>query len=473
MRADAVAKRRRRWLPDAVRAEARAMIALALPIVLTQVGQVAMMTTDAAFIGHLGPTALAGASLGLVLFFAVFMFAMGLLMATAPLAAQAFGGHRPRLLRRVIRQGLWVTILISVPGVVLLTWAEPLLVLLDQPPAAVAGGAVYMSTLKWSVPFAAGFIVLRNFVSAINRPGVALWVMLAGIPLNALLDYALIFGHFGLPRLELFGAGIATSVVNAGMFGALLLIAARRRPFRRYAILGRFWRPDWEVFRQVFRIGLPIAGIMMLEGGFFIFSFFVIGWIGTLSLAAHMVALQIPHITFMVPLGLAQAATVRVGQAVGRRDPAGAYRAGWTAVAMGLAFMAATTVVILLIPGALASVFLDPARPDSAAVHAIAVQLLLFAALFQAFDGTQAVAAGALRGLNDTGVPMGIGVVGYWVIGLSASLILAFRVDMGAQGIWLGFVFGLAAAATLLVLRLRALMRRGYIPAMPDTVHQR
>jgi len=447
------------------------MVALALPIVLTQVGQVAMMTTDAAFIGHLGPVALAGASLGLVLFFAVFMFAMGLLMATAPLAAQAFGGHRPRLLRRVIRQGLWVTIVISAPSLVLLTWAEDILILLDQPAEAVRGGAVYMTTLKWSVPFAAGFIVLRNFVSAINRPGVALWVMLAGIPLNALLDYALIFGHLGMPRLELFGAGIATTVVNAAMFGALLLIAVRGRPFRRYAILGRFWRPDWEVFRQVFRIGLPIAGIMMLEGGFFIFSFFVIGWIGTLPLAAHMVALQIPHITFMVSLGLAQAATVRVGQAVGRRDPAGAYRAGWTAVAMGLAFMAATTVVILLIPGPLASVFLDAGRADSAAVHAIAVQLLLFAALFQAFDGTQAVAAGALRGLNDTTVPMGIGVVGYWGIGLTASLLLAFDAGMGAPGIWLGFVFGLAAAATLLVLRFRALMRRGYIPAMPGPTH--
>jgi len=451
----------------AIRAEIRGTLALAMPIILTQLGQIAMMTTDAAFIGRLGPTALAGASLGLVTFFAVFVVCMGVVMATASLAAQAYGARRPRLLRRVIRQGLWITILLSAPAVAAMAFAPPLLQALEQPPEAVAGAALYISTLKWTVPFGIAFLVLRNFVAALNRPAVALWVMLAGIPVNALLDYALIFGNFGFPRWELFGAGIATTTVNLLQFLALLAVCVYGQPFRRYGILARFWRPDWEQFRRIFVVGLPIAGIMFLEAGYFIFSFFIIGWLGTAALAAHMVALQIPHVAFMIPFGLAQAATVRVGQAVGRRDAAAAYRAGWTAIGLGLAFMMMTSLLILAVPGFLAGVFLDHGRADSAGVHALAVRLLFFAALFQAADGAQAVAAGALRGLNDTATPMGIGLFGYWGIGMAASLTLAFWVGMGAAGVWLGFVFGLVTAALLLVIRFRMLARRRYIPAMP------
>jgi MATE family multidrug resistance protein len=454
-------------LPRSWRDEAIAMAKLAGPIVLTQLGWVAMLTTDAAMIGRLGKVPLAGATLVLMVYFAIYVFAFGVVMATATLASQAYGARRPRLVRRVIRQGLWATILIVVPGIALMAYTPEVLTLLRQPPEAVALAGEYIDTLKWSLAPGIAFIVLRNFVSALNRPAFAMWVMLAGVPVNAALDYALIFGHFGLPRMELFGAGLATTSVSLFLCAVLLAVSLFARPFRRYNILGRFWKPDWDAFRRIFALGLPIAGIMLLEAGFFICAVFLMGWISTAAVAAHMIAIQIPHVTFMVPMGLSQAATVRVGHAVGRRDPEGAYRAGWTAIALSFVFMATMSVVILTIPETLADVFLDESRPDSAAVLALATSLLLFAAIFQAADGVQAVAAGALRGLNDTKVPMLLAALCYWAIGFTTAGALAFWAGLGAVGVWIAFVVSLGAGAVVMTWRFRTLAARRHIPEMP------
>jgi len=450
------------------RVELSMTLRLAIPIVLTQLAWVSMMATDTAMIGRLGADALAGASLSMMTFFLAWVFCFGVVMATAALAAQAFGARKPRIVRRVVRQGLWVTIVLTAPIVAILSFTPNMLAYIGQPAEALPHAAAYMNTLKWSLPPAIAFAVLRNFVSALNRPMPAMWVMLAGVPLNAALDYALIFGNLGLPRLELTGAGIATSGVNLAMFLALLAIVMLQRRFARYAVLGRFWQPDWTRFRAIFRIGLPIAGASFLEAGFFIGSIFVIGQFGSLALAATMIAMQLPHISFMVPMGLSQAATVRVGQAVGRRDVAGAYRAGWVALAISLGFMSIMTVVVLSVPEAFASIFLDSARTDSADVVALAVSYLFFAAFFQAGDGIQAVAAGALRGLNDTAVPMVIAAVCYWGIGLGSGLWLGFVVGMEGSGLWVGFVFGLTSAAIVLSHRFKRLDARRYIPSVPS-----
>ena len=366
-----------------------------------------------------------------------------------------------------MRQGLWVTIALTAPAVGLFHYAADILALLDQPPEVLPHAAAYMDWLKWSLPPGIGFIVLRNFVAALNRPMAPLWVMMLGVPLNALLDYGLIFGNFGFPRLELEGAGIATTIVNALMFLALLAIATQRRPFRAYAILGRFWRSDWHQFRAIFRIGLPIAGHALLEAGFFIGAVFIAGQFGALAIAATMIALQLPHVTFMVPMGLAQAATVRVGQAVGRRDPEAAYRSGRIALAIGLVYLTITTTVVLAIPETFAALFLDSTRPDSAPVLALATSYLFYAAFFQAGDSIQAIAAGALRGVNDTAVPMLIAGASYWGVGLGTGLYLAFEAGMEGAGLWAGFVAGLTCAALLLSWRFHSLQARRHIPAVP------
>ncbi|MDA7949185.1 MAG: MATE family efflux transporter [Hyphomicrobiaceae bacterium] len=453
-----------RLISERWRAELLALFRLAAPIVATQFAWVAMLITDTAMIGHLGPKPLAGATLSLMVFYLGYVFCFGVTMATAALAAQAYGARKPRNVRRVIRQGLWVTIILVTPCLILFSQVTPLLGALGQPQELFGYAEAYMTTLKWCLLPGIAFSVLRNFVSALGRPAPAFWVMLAGVPINAALDYGLIFGNFGLPRLGVTGAGVATTTVNIVMFLSLAAIALRRRPFAKYEIFARFWRPDWTYFRQIFLIGLPIAGISLMEAGFFIAAVFVMGWIGPIAIAAHMIAIQLPHLTFMMPMGLAQAATVRVGQAVGRRDVAGAYHSGWVAFVVTLAVMAVMTIVILTIPELFASLFLDASRPDTAAVLPLAISLLFLAAFFQLADGLQAVAAGALRGLNDTAIPMVIAGVSYWGVGAGSGLWFAFEQNMGARGIWVGFIVGLTCASLVLVWRFAHQWRRGYLP---------
>lgn len=451
-------------LPERWRTELVALFRLAAPIVATQFAWVTMLITDTAMIGHLGPNQLAGATLSLMTFYLGYVLCFGVTMATAGLAAQAYGARKPRYVRRVIRQGLWVAIILVTPCMFVFAHVTWILSAFGQPPELMGYAEAYMGTLMWCLLPAIAFSVLRNFVSALGRPAPAFWVMLAGVPVNALLDYGLIFGNFGLPRLELAGAGIATTTVNVLMFLSLAAVAVLRRPFAKYEIFARFWRPDWAYFRQIFVIGTPIAGITLMEAGFFIAAVFVMGWLGPVAIAAHTIAIQLPHVTFMVPMGLAQAATVRVGQAAGRRDVDGAYHAGRVAFVVTFGVMIFTTLVILAIPELFASLFLDRAHADSAEVLALAVSLLFLAAFFQLADGLQAVAAGALRGLNDTAIPMVIAGVSYWGFGAGSGLWLAFGQDMGAKGIWYGFIVGLSCAAVVLVWRFAYQRRRKYLP---------
>ena len=441
--------------------EARQTIHLAAPLALMQLSQIAMTTVDVLMVGRLGKEALAGAALGGTLLFLWSVTGMGLVTAVAPLAAQAFGAEDPVRVRRVTRQGLWVTALVSGPGLFALLAMEPVLRWMDQPAVAIRGAMDYLETVAWSLPMIVGFVVLRCFGAALNRPRPALWMMLAGIPLNALLDYALIFGELGAPRLELAGAGLATTIVQTLMFVGLLGFSTRNAGLRDYRILMHFWRPDWIVFRRIFAIGLPIAGIYLIEMGVFSFAVVMMGWIDATAIAAHHIAIQIASVTFMVPMGIGQAATVRVGQALGRGDPAGVRRAGFAALAIGVAFMSAMSLLIALFPAFLAGLFLDRGMAGSAEVLALAATLLYVAAAFQIVDGMQAICAGALRGLNDTRIPMLAAAVGYWIIGFGVGWTLGFAVGWGAIGIWIGLALGLAATGTFFFARFERMTRSG------------
>src|SRR5664279_4168836 len=254
---------------------------LAVPIALTQLGQIAMMTTDLAFIGRLGDAAVAAAALAHTVFFVTFTFGMGLVSAVAPLAAQAFGARNPRLVRRSLRVGLWAALLISLPMMALPFRGEQVLVALGQSPAAAALAQQYLFGLAWSILPGLWFMAIRGFMSAINRPEPILWITLAAIPTNALLVYLLLYGEWGLPRLELFGAGLATSMVNFAMFLAGLWFAARRRPFRKYHVLGHIWRIDWLLMRELVILGTPISISFLLEYGLFGAAGLLMGLIST------------------------------------------------------------------------------------------------------------------------------------------------------------------------------------------------
>jgi MATE family multidrug resistance protein len=453
------------------RIELRATVKLALPIALTQLGQVAMMTSDLMLIGRLGDVAIAGAALAHIILFAGFVLGMGLMSAVSPLAAQAYGAREPRMVRRALRVGLWAAVMVGAPMTAAMFFGERFLLALGQNEEAARLAGQYLMGLGWCLIPGWWFIALRGFMSAVNRPEPALWITLVAIPANLLLAYALIYGEFGMPRFEMLGAGIATTVVNIGMCAAALWIAYTQRPFRKYQVLGHFWRMDWPLTGKLFTIGGPIAGSFLLEYGLFAAAAILMGWIGTVALAAHQIALQIASILFMAPFGISMAATVRVGHAVGRRDPVETRRAGFAAIALGAAFMAIMVVLILLTRHVLPLAFLDGGRADADATLALAATLLASGATFFIADGVQTIAAGALRGLNDTRVPLLFACLSFWIVGFGTSYTLAFPAGLAAVGIWIGFTVGLVLYALLLVWRFNALTTRGYMPDAPGHAH--
>lgn len=441
------ADRRRAWLD-----EVRATLALSWPIILTNLLQIALTTTDVIMMGRLGPEALASGVLGANLFFAFVIFGIGLVSAVAPMVARERGArpYSVRDVRRTVRQGLWSAIAIAIPVWIILWFAEPILLALGQAPEAVTGAAQYLSTLQWAfLPFI-GYIVMRNFIAAMERPLWGLWAGIAGFVANAVAAWCLIFGELGFPRLELAGAGLATTFSSFAMFGVLAIVAMTDRKFRRYHIFGRFWRSDWRRFRQLWALGLPIAATLVFEVSIFNGAVFLMGLIGTAALAAHSIAIQIASVAFMVPLGFGQAVTVRVGRAFGANDREAMARAGWTAYAMGVGFMTITASLMLFAPRLLISAFIDIDAAKNLPVVELAVTFLAFAALFQLADGAQAVGSGMLRGLHDTRVPMLFAALGYWGIGFPLGVLLGFPGGLGGAGIWIGLAGGLAAVAVLM-----------------------
>lgn len=449
------------------REEAVATAQLAGPLILTNVAQSAINATDVVLLGWLGAHQLAAASIGVNLYIAFLIFGMGLVMAASPIMARQLGArrHSVRETRRTVRQAIWAAITISVPVWLILWHAEPILKLLGQDPTLSADAATLVRPLMFGYLPALGYLVLRAYVAALERPAWALLVSVAGVISNALLNYGLIFGAWGLPRLGLFGAGLGSTITQSLMFLGMALVVTRHPRFRRYRLFGRFWRPDWPRYKQIWRLGLPIALTLWLEVTVFNAAVFLMGLIGTASLAAHAIAIQIASLTFMVPLGLSQATTVRVGLAFGRADAAGITRAGWTAFAMGVGFMSAMAVLMFAIPHALVGIFLDEALPINRPVIPLAVSFLYVAAFFQVFDGAQSVGAGMLRGLQDTTVPMIFAAFGYWVAGMGTALWLGFGLGWHGVGIWIGLAAGLAIVSVLMLGRW---LRRGQLRLIPQ-----
>src|SRR5438477_4442113 len=430
---------------------------LAAPMALTQLGQIAMMTTDLALVGRLGDQAVAAAALASTVFFVSFTFGMGLVSAVAPLAAQAFGARNPHRVRRALRVGLWAGLLVSLPMMAFPLRGEQILLLLGQAPATAHLAQQYLFGLAWGILPALWFLAIRSFMGAINRPAPVLWITLVAIPANGLLVYLLIHGAWGLPRLELFGAGLATAIVNIGSFLAGLWFVMFRRPFRKYHVLGHIWRIDWSLMRKLVVVGAPISIALLLEYGLFGAAALLMGLISTTALAAHQIALQVTAILFMVPLGISMAATVRVGHAVGRNDAGAVRRAGFVAVLLGIVLVAALTLAVIVGRAGIAHLFFGAAASSAGAAIDLVETLLLIGATFFIADGVQTIAAGALRGMNDTKVPLLFAVISYWLIGFPLASALGFRTPLGAVGVWIGLSVGTAVYATLLVLRFRRL----------------
>lgn len=447
-------------------AEIRTTLALAWPLILSNLSGSLIHATDVFLLGKLGPAALAAGALATNLVMALSLFGMGLMVATAPMIASEKGRkpHSVRDVRRTVRQGLWLAVSFCLPVWVALLFAEHIFLALGQTPELARGASTMVATLMWSMLPFLGLVVLRSFLSAKGRTIWTLYVTLFGVVANALLNYGLILGKFGFPQMGLAGAGLGSTLVNFLMFAILAGVVSRHQDFRRYHLFGRFWRADWPRYRALARLGLPIGLTMGFEASVFSVAIFLMGLINTASVAAHAVALQIASITFMVPLGLAQATTVRVGIGHGRRDPALIGRAGWAGFALGVGFMAMTALMMWLIPGALVALFVDPAAAGGAEVTRLAISFLMVAAVFQVVDGAQVMGAAMLRGLHDTRIPMVYALFGYWGIGIGVGAYLAFAAELAGLGIWIGLASGLAAVSLLMVWRWQRRARLGLVP---------
>jgi MATE family multidrug resistance protein len=436
------------------RDELRATLALAWPLILANLTQQAIQATDVLLMGRLGATQLAAATLALNLTFTFNIFLLGLITASSPMMATALGQrfNAVRDVRRTFRAGLWL-IAIAMPPYWLILWhVGDIMRAFGQSAELASQGQTFLRAYMWCTAPWLLFQLLRSFVAALERPRVVLWLSLGGIGLNALLSWAMIFGHFGLPALGLRGGGLGSSLTWLIMCGALIAVVAFERRFRRFHVFGNWWRFDRQRTMAMVRLGWPIGLTMALEMGVFALAAYFMGWIGAPAVAAHAIALQIAAITFMVPLGLGQAATVRVGLALGRRDEVSVARAGWTAWVMGVGFMAAMALVMWIIPRQLVTLFLADV-PANAVVVGLAVSFLQVAAAFQLVDGAQVIGAGMLRGLHDTRWPLIFALLGYWGVGLGIGAWLAFAADWKGVGIWVGLASGLAAVAVLMLAR--------------------
>ena len=432
-------------------AHARAVLALGLPLAGSQVAQFAIGMTDTLVLGHYGVEALAAGTLGSTIFFVVLISGSGIAFAVMPMVAEALGHDDERAARRVTRMGLWAA---AAYGVVLtppLLFAEPLLRSLGQQEAVSELAGAYLRIAGWGlVPGLLAF-VLRSHLAAHERTRIVLVATLAAVAVNALLDWLLVFGHWGFPELGVRGAAWASVAVQLVLLGTLVGYAMRVLPGP--PLLERIWRPDPEALIRVVRVGWPIGLTNLAEVSLFAASALMMGGLGAMSLAAHGIAVQLAGLAFMVHLGLSQAATVRAGAAFGRGDPFGLARGGRVAIALSMAFALATATLFAAVPDRLVGLFVAADEPGRATILAAGASLLLVAALFQIADAAQVMALGLLRGVQDTAVPMWIAAFSYWVVGVPTAYGLGFGAGLGGIGVWLGLVAGLGVAAALLMMR--------------------
>ena len=449
------------------RGEFAATLALAGPLSLANMAQMLVHAIDVIFVARLGDEALAAASLAVALFGVVLWSLTGMAGMVAALIAAELGRkkHAVREVRRSARMGMWLAAGLGAAAMVPLSFGEELMLATGQDARVAEMAGRFLDIIRWAcIPMLLA-AVLRNFVSALGRPIFATMITVGAIGVSALANYAFVFGHFGMPALGLDGSALASLTVSCFMLASYVVAIGLDRRLRRYRVFGNWWRPEWTRLRELVAKGTPVTFTILAEAGLFAAAAFLMGRIGPTELAGHTIALQLAALAFQVPYGVAQAATIRVGYFYGAGDHAGIMRAGWAALAIGGGFMLLTASAMLFAPTLIIRIYVDPEDVRNAALVGFAVQFMVVAAAFQLSDGVQAVAAGALRGLQDTRVPMWLALFGYWIPGLGTAVWLGFYTPLQGTGIWIGLAIGLTVVASLLTWRWIARGRLGLLPA--------
>ncbi|WP_298670150.1 MATE family efflux transporter [uncultured Sphingomonas sp.] len=443
--------------------EFRALSKLAGPLVGANLLQMAVAAVDVIFVARLGTIELAAATLGVFLFNMLMYAMIGLTSAAAPLIAAELGRrkHAVRDVRRSFRMALWVGAAGCAVVILILAHGETLLLFADQDPDVARRAGHFLDILLIAIIPGVAAGVMRTTAAALGRPGWAFAVTGMALLLSIAANWCLVFGNAGFPRLGLEGSALASVISLSAMAIAYWLILHFDPKLRRYRLFGRWWRTEWPRFREIVRLGLPIALTWMFEGALFGGASLLMGLLGVDQVAAHAVALNIAAIAFQVPFGVSQAATIRVGMAFGAGDARWIALAGKVALMLGIGFMAVSAIAMWSAPRLFVSAYLDVGDPAHATVVNLAVSYLAVAAVFQLVDGAQAVAAGILRGLQDTRVPMLVALFGYWVVGFGTAIALGFWTPLAGVGIWIGLAAGLLAVSILLTWRWIARERLG------------
>jgi MATE family multidrug resistance protein len=432
-------------------AHVRAVTTLGLPLVGGHLAQIAIGVTDTLMLGWYGVDALAAVTLASTYFFVLFLMGAGFAFAVMPMVATFDAEEDEVSIRRVTRMGLWLSLAYAVVIMPFMIWSEALLLLMGQTETVAADAQHYLHIAGFGMfPWLIA-MVIKSYLAALERTQVVFWIAVLATLFNGLINYALIFGNWGAPELGIQGAAIASVFTQAvGMVG-ILVYAVKVLP--EHQLFVRFWKADWEMLNRVFRLGVPIGFTGLSETGLFAATAVMMGWLGTVPLAAHGIALQCASITFMLHLGISNVATIRAGNAYGRGDREHLGRGARVVFVMSVIAAALTSVVFLVWPEQLVLAFMQSSEPARDQIVSIGIGLLAMAALFQLVDGAQVIALGLLRGVQDTTVPMVMAAISYWLVGMPCSYIFGIVLGYDGIGIWMGLVVGLACAAVLLSLR--------------------
>ena len=428
-------------------AEFRTLLALAIPVVLSELGWMAMAIVDTIMVGRLSPTAIGAVGLSSAIYYAPSLFGVGILLGLDTLVSQAFGREDYDDCHRSLAQGVYLAAAFT-PLLMAVIWAAPFaLSRWGVNPAVEVQADAYLRILNWGTLPLLLYAAFRRYLQGIAQVRSVTFALISANLVNWAGNWALIYGKLGLPAMGVRGSALSTCVARVYMAAVLIFVAWRYERSRGHRLFAHWAGPNLQRLRQLIRLGLPTACQIALEVGAFGFATVIAGRLRPEALAAHQIALNCASVTYMVPLGISAAAAVSVGHAVGARQPARARRVGWMAIATGVVFMALAALAFLIVPIPILHVY-----SRDAGVLGFGVPLLALAGAFQIFDGIQTAATGALRGLGETRTPMMVNLVGYWLFGLPLGAYLCFRTTLGIYGVWLGLTLALIFIA-LLVLR--------------------
>lgn len=444
-----------------IRHEVREFFKLAVPLASAQVAQSATGFADTVMMGRIGSEVLAAGGLASIIFLSILTMAGGMVMGVSPLIAEAFGAGQESRIEQLARQGLWLSVIVAIPMMILTGHLDTWLIHTGQTETTIRLANTYLDIMLWGLFPAIGFASLRATVAALSQARPVMIIVVSGTLFNVVWNYILAFGKFGFPQMGIAGLALASVLALWGMFLALALYVFLN--LKQYRIFQDLHRVKPRILRELAWVGIPIGLFSGLETGFFMVTTFWMGLLGTEALAAHQIVFQTIVVVFMVPLGISYATTVRVGQWLGRGDRAAMQQAALVSTGITTLFMLGMSIAFLVFPKQIIGIYLDTNNPDNAGIVAVALPLLIIAAIAQVLDGVQKAVYGSLQGLQDTQVPMLLNVLGYWGIGLSMGYGLGFYFKLGSVGLWIGQSIAIAVVAGLFIRRLRRLMKSAQV----------